>query len=506
MSELSPLDLLDDPCFVFDRTGTVLDWNRAALDVTGYAAEELTAASLADLVEGVDVEPTTRVGGGDGATGGPEAGERTAGAELVTVDGTRLPHRFEVRRLPDDDGSVRFAGVCRDVHEKARRGVDTGDSGRVLREMYEITADRRRPFAEQVQALLGLGRAELDTAYGTLSRIEGENYVFEVVDADDDSIEAGDVVPLAATNCERAASDERTLVLGDVARDAPEQTDRAGYTEWGIECYIGAPVFVDDEVYGTFCFYDTEPRAGQFSDREVTLVDLMGQWVSYELQRRRTNERLRRQNERLQQFASIVSHDLRNPLTVLDGSLELFERTNDEEHLARAHRTVDRMDALVEDLLTLARSGATIDEQEDVDLGPLVERCWGHVPTGAATLEVEAERTVRADEARLEQLLENLIRNAVEHGGDSVTVRVGDLAGGFYLEDDGPGIPESEREAVFESGYTTSPEGTGFGLAIVEEIAEAHGWRVRVTESPEGGTRFEFTGVSTEARRRTSRT
>jgi GAF domain-containing protein len=111
----------------------------------------------------------------------------------------------------------------------------------------------------------------------------------------------GDIVPVSATNCERAASTEQTLVLGDVKRDAPEETDRMGYTDWGISCYIGGPVFVDDEVYGTFCFYDTESRDSQFSGWEVTLVDLVSRWVSYELQRKQATDQLQQQNERLEE-------------------------------------------------------------------------------------------------------------------------------------------------------------------------------------------------------------
>jgi signal transduction histidine kinase len=78
-----------------------------------------------------------------------------------------------------------------------------------------------------------------------------------------------------------------------------------------------------------------------------------------------------------------------------------------------------------------------------------------------------------------------------------VTVTVGELADcdGFYVADDGPGIPADERETVFESGYSTAADGTGFGLSIVEEIASAHGWAVRVTDSAEGGARFEVAGV-----------
>ena len=78
--------------------------------------------------------------------------------------------------------------------------------------------------------------------------------------------------------------------------------------------------------------------------------------------------------------------------------------------------------------------------------------------------------------------------------GDAGPV-VGDLENGFYVADDGPGIPEADREKVFESGFSTSEEGTGFGLAIVNEIVAGHGWEIRATESEAGGARFEITGV-----------
>jgi signal transduction histidine kinase len=85
----------------------------------------------------------------------------------------------------------------------------------------------------------------------------------------------------------------------------------------------------------------------------------------------------------------------------------------------------------------------------------------------------------------------------VRHGGDDVTVRVGRLADGtgFYVEDDGPGIPDADRDGVFHRGYSTSDEGTGFGLAIVATIADAHGWTVTATAGADGGARFEVTVV-----------
>jgi signal transduction histidine kinase len=208
---------------------------------------------------------------------------------------------------------------------------------------------------------------------------------------------------------------------------------------------------------------------------------------------------LKRQNERLEDFASIVSHDLRNPLNVAQGRTELLTEEYDSEHIEALERSLNRMDDLIEDLLTLARDGERVSEVETVDLDAVAQECWQQVATADAAIEMEINRTILADRSRLQQLLENLIRNAIEHGGSDVTVTIGNIDDGFYIEDDGPGIPGDKRDEVFEAGYSTAEGGTGFGLNIVEQIAEAHGWEVRVTEGSEGGARFEITGIEFDA-------
>jgi signal transduction histidine kinase len=154
------------------------------------------------------------------------------------------------------------------------------------------------------------------------------------------------------------------------------------------------------------------------------------------------------------------------------------------------------MNTLIDDLLSLARAGTMIDERESVSLVRLVEECWQGVgvENGTLQLELDPSTEIHADRSRLQQLFENLIRNVFDHGNDDSTVTVGALDDGFYVEDDGPGIPEDEREEVFEGGYSTVADGTGFGLAIVKEIVDAHGWHIRVTDSETGGARFEITG------------
>lgn len=212
-------------------------------------------------------------------------------------------------------------------------------------------------------------------------------------------------------------------------------------------------------------------------------------------ERKRRERALQRQNERLEEFASIVSHDLRGPLSVAAGRLELAHQECDSEHLDAIEQSHNRMEALIEDLLTLAREGKMIEDVEKIELSPFVHRCWQTIDTTNATLCIETDCSIRADETRLRQLLDNLLRNAIEHGGEDVTVTVGELQNGFFVADDGPGIPPGHREQVFKHGYSTSDDGTGFGLPIVKEVANAHDWHIRITESASGGARFEITGV-----------
>jgi PAS domain S-box-containing protein len=210
--------------------------------------------------------------------------------------------------------------------------------------------------------------------------------------------------------------------------------------------------------------------------------------------------RLRRKKDRLDEFASVVSHDVRNPLNVAQARATLLQETVESEHLPPLVRALDRIQSIVEDTLELARQGDTVGHREPIAMTELVGRGWGMIDSGDATLEIADEFVVHGDPDRLQQVFENLFRNSVEHGGDGVTVRVGRTSeGGFYVEDDGPGIPEEDRDAIFAPGETSRSDGTGFGLPIVGRIAEAHGWRVAVTDGSDGGARFEFRGVETGA-------
>jgi len=341
--------------------------------------------------------------------------------------------------------------------------------------------------------------------------------------------------------------------------------------ERGVESLAVVPLVGAERVYGFLSIYAN--RANVFGAQEQEALSELGESIGHAIDSMIARERLARreqelsrQNRRLDEFASVVSHDLRNPLTVAEGNLELVQSEIDDDRLDRVADALGRMDELIDNLLTLARYGRTVDEVAPVDLRSIAESAWATTNTERARLRFDGDPgTVEADESRLTQVFENLFRNSVEHGstesrraeragdsvehgstgnrteaGDSVehgvveepttttdgpvdgassnvpadgaesrdfyrggnadvTITIGRTDDGFYIEDDGPGIPETEREKVFEMGYSTDSEGTGFGLNIVRTVAEAHGWQVDVTEGQAGGARFEFTTTGVEA-------
>ncbi|MGQ3413215.1 histidine kinase N-terminal 7TM domain-containing protein [Natrinema sp. LN54] len=226
-------------------------------------------------------------------------------------------------------------------------------------------------------------------------------------------------------------------------------------------------------------------------------------------ERVRRERELERKNRKLDEFASVVSHDLRNPLSVSKGYLELLEEEYDPEHVETIADAHEWMERLIDDVLALAREGRAALEMRPIGLGDVATEAWSTVETGGATLSIDDKRTVDADRTQLRQLLENLFRNAVDHGSPArdvrsdgsetcdetlITVTVGTLEDGFYVADSGTGF-EGDPAAVFEAGYTTSEHGTGLGLSIVADICADHGWSVTATEAATGGARFEITGV-----------
>lgn len=256
--------------------------------------------------------------------------------------------------------------------------------------------------------------------------------------------------------------------------------------------------------YGVFCGGSIGQDA--FDERDQKLAELLIGNLTNVLERIHREHKLRErerelthENQRLDEFASVVSHDLTGLLNAAQGRLNMaLEDPSDRSQLTEVDYILSRIQSTVEESVELARKGEAVGETETVYLPKIARQAWRGIETEGAELDIKARSySFQADKDRLYHVFENIYRNAVDHAGGEPTISVGTLRSrsGFFIEDDGQGIPERDLDSVFDPGFTTSQEGTGLGLAIAYRIAEAHGWNIDVMNGSSGGARFEITGI-----------
>lgn len=361
-----------------------------------------------------------------------------------------------------------------------------------FRDLYELGIDPSTPLAEKISKVVEIGRDRLGVQYGVLSYTGDDQYEVIGSTITDGDYEAGSTHDLDTTWCRHVVDEREALVLSD-AGESGYNTDVA-LEATDLQCYIGAPLLVDGEVYGTLCFSGNQPRDQEFTDEEVRFVRLLTRWIGYELEREKHYRALDAQNERLDEFAGVLTHDLRNPLTSARAYTEFVSESVSEsqaDHLRTVLDSLDRMEELISETLSLARNGEDVGERESVELGSLARTAWETVDPNGATLVIENVRDVSADRSRVRQLFENVFRNVEEHCGDDVTVTVRGTDDGFSISDDGPGLPPDIASSLF--GGTLEPHRLGLGLLIIERVVSGHGWDAEV--QTDNGTTFTFSGV-----------
>ncbi|WP_396610636.1 PAS domain-containing protein [Haloferax sp. S1W] len=464
---------------VVDTDGTVLLSEGKALETLSMRVGNVVGESFFDLYADVP----------DAIEGMRRGLEGEAVNFTVEVEG----RTFEawVEPILDDDTVEEVVSVAIDVTDRIRLEDALRDLQSVAREL--LTVETRDDVAS--------------VAVDAVRDVVG--WPLAAVWYYDDESES--LVPAAESDAARTVVGDAPIFTPDTGLvwEAYESGELHVYDSLKSEAEVFNPdtpfeseIHVPLGEYGVLIAGSTDPQP--FTDTDTDLLRILSATVSSAIERAEREQKLRDReselaaaNERLDEFVSVVAHDLRNPLSVAKGYLEIALDTQDPEHFEKIDTALDRMNVLVDDLLTLARHGSPVVERENVDLQSTVSHAWSFVETGGAMLQTHELGSVLGDGSRLLQLFENLFRNSVEHGGSDVEVSVGQLGdgSGFYVEDDGVGIPEARRPQVFEHGYTTSTSGTGFGLAIVRDIVDAHGWSVQLTESERGGARFEFSGV-----------
>jgi PAS domain S-box-containing protein len=444
---------IDDLATVVDTDGMITYVSPAVTRILGYDPDELVGHVGYEFVH-------------------PKDRDRNADALETVLSNPSEPVTVEVR-FRHADGSWRW------IEATMRNRLDDDIIDSILLSSRDITERKEyelefRELAEEYDALL--------------NNVEDAIFLINIKDGGDGvRFEFERLSP----SYERQTGITTEEVRGQTPRDVFGEESGAELEANYHRCVNhGEPISYQEElrVGAGARFWQT--KLAPVINGEITGLVGVTRNVTERVERERE---LRQQNERLEEFANVVSHDLRNPLNIAQGRAALLAEQAESDHLDPLLQALDRMEAIVEDTLTLARQGDTISETESISLTDLVGKCWATVDMADATIEIIDEMTFQGDFDRLEHVFENLFRNAVEHGGAGVTVRVGGHdERGIYVEDDGPGIPVEKREEVFEPGHSSARGGTGFGLTIVKRIAEAHGWELSVTDGTDGGARFEF--------------
>ncbi|WP_257298974.1 ATP-binding protein [Haloarchaeobius sp. FL176] len=491
----SVIESLPGAALVVDPDGRIRAGNESTPVVFGLGVREIVGATLSELVAR-DVLPRATRERFELLTAdiGTDSEARTFRSEVRRGDG---PLKQYMMRLSPYVVDGEFEGVLwsiRDVSTTQRYDETVDALQQATRELLaaetpESVYETCGRAANEVLGFPGVGVREYDPDEHVLRHVTFGATIEDVGNRPPYDIETS---PHG-----RAFRRGETVVDEEISPEA-DPYEREAFT---------AAMYLPIGRYGILSIGKV---AGTFDETDVRFAEILAEntaaamrQVEQTLRLEEQRERLMRQNDRLDEFASVLAHDLRNPLNVGEGSFELYRETGDEDAAADVEYAFGRMRELIDEVLALARDGQQVDDMSPVELTNVARSAWANVDADDISLDVETDAVVEADDRRLKRLFENLLRNAVDHGSaadgvtaDVTSVRVDDIDSGFCVADDGVGIPADERDTVFETGVTSSETGTGLGLAIVEQIVDAHGWTVTVTESEAGGARFAVGDVT----------
>jgi len=437
-------DSVTEPVYVLDEGDHIVRYNDSFAELVGYDADALIGEPVSVVLE---TEPAVTDGGVAGLT------ETT----VTTEAGTAVPCELDLAPVALEDGATGRVGIIRDISRRKAIESELAQTTEQLETL--VSASPLAIISHDSEGIVDVWNPAAESLFGwTAEEVRGETLPILPESRKQELLERHEQIQFG----DRLTGWETELLCKN-GRTVPTRVSAAPIRNTAGDI-VGTVSIITDI---------TEPQARQ--------------------------RRLERQNERLNEFASLVSHDLRNPLQVAAGHLHLARESEGDgtDHIEDAQAALERMEALIDDTLSLAKQGRAIGSTEPTALATLAERAWSNVADNGSRLDVADPPTVDCDPDRVVELLENLFSNAIRHGAsggdDRVTISVGALPEGFYVADDGVGIPEEQKADVFESGFTTDENGTGYGLGIVQTIADAHGWTVTVTESESGGARFEVT-------------
>jgi len=371
--------------------------------------------------------------------------------------------------------------------------------------------------SETVGTLLETVMLATDMRFAAVARVTTDRWVAcRTVDEVNFGLSEGDEIGIDQTFCQSVRETSEKVMFNDVATDDVYRNHPIA-AQFGIVSYASIPIFRSNgSFFGTLCAIDTEPRDVKHP-RVVAMLEMFADIIGRSLE---TEERLEAQ-ERLveherqmaavqEEFVAVLGHDLRNSVAALNAGV----RQLDKEPLSDKARkilplmgsSIHRMSELIDNIMLHAKSrlgggiriSATPDAGLEDALNHVVEEVRAAAPDHKITVDLDFDRPVSCDAARVAQAVSNLLSNAVRYADDGSEVavhgRVSEAEAVISVANRGAPIPESLKQKLFQPyqrGDQTKGEGLGLGLHIASSIAVAHSGQIDVT-CDDGLTTFAF--------------
>ncbi|MEY2449471.1 MAG: hypothetical protein QOH79_2947 [Acidimicrobiaceae bacterium] len=514
--------------------------NPAWTTALGWTPEELLASPYANLFHPDDLDANL-----------DKIGQTATGVETVSYE-TRLrcrdgSYRWVLASVRSDRNVGEVYIVAKDIHE--RRDTEeqlrlaeselrfrVGVEDLVTRMSTQFLGAHEDELPSVVEAALGelCAYFGLDRAYVLKTDETGPGIELFVEWWADGVSRLNTPIPLLPVDAQRfwvrSLRAGQPVHVPDVTRDLPPGAEAAmaALRSDGVQSILFVPLRARDTQVG-FMGFEGRRQPCTWSDESVALMRTVGELfvgavdrsraesalaaTALELEQR--NAELERSNHELEQFASIVSHDLKSPLQVVRGFVELLGRqagSNPEQasevqtYVAAALRGAGRMDRLIDDLLAYSRAGQRPASLVPVDLDVIASEVLADsaslISETEAVVKIGALPTVRGDATQLRQLLQNLITNAIKFRRVDVTPEVSVTATSsgdhwrFDVADNGIGIDIAHRDQIFTMFsrlHHGDRPGSGIGLSICSRVVANHGGSIWVDDAPREGSLFRFT-------------
>jgi PAS domain S-box-containing protein len=367
-------------------------------------------------------------------------------------------------------------------------------AGAARRELYEIVR-QDVPFEEKAREALDLGRRFLNVDNGHLTRIDSANDSWAVLTSTDSAegqFPPGLELDLRTTYCRESIESDSQIALHDASKQG--WADDPAFEAHGLHCYLGTPIYLNTEPFGTVCFVSAEPRSEPFSDGETMFAELIARLLERELESAQDEAELTRQTNLAIVLSRVLRHNLRNDVSIIRGYIELMaDRLDDDDISHIPLRNIDDLIDLSDKARQLDRIVAADFDHDAVDVPTLVADVVETVADRHPSASLSADHGDPVSVPLLPsfaQAVEELVDNAAKHGGTAVTVAVESDPQNveIRIQDDGPGLAAHEIDVLKSGSETPLTHGSGLGLWLAHWIVTSHGGDIEATSTATGTT------------------